>query len=41
MTEQEKEGEYIVCWSCDEVISRIELCKNDGFCPLCNQEIEE
>lgn len=32
--------EVMVCWSCDEQILISELNDNDGFCPLCDAEIE-
>lgn len=38
--QQIKEDDHIVCWSCDEIISLKERSENDGFCPLCNAEIE-
>lgn len=38
--EENKEDDCIVCWSCKEVITLRDRSENDGFCPLCNQEIE-
>lgn len=35
-----KEDEYISCWSCNEIVKIEDIKQNDGFCPLCNQEIE-
>ncbi|QHJ79187.1 MAG: hypothetical protein [Caudoviricetes sp.] len=34
------EVEYILCWSCDFVVSIRDLNCNDGFRPYCKQEIE-
>lgn len=28
------------CWSCDNMITEIARMENDGFCPLCQAEIE-
>lgn len=38
--EVEMKQEAMVCWSCDEQILISELNGNDGFCPLCDAEIE-
>lgn len=36
----EENQDSITCWSCDSDVLIKELSANDGFCPVCDQEVD-